>query len=322
MEYFLPSTINNDIYRYLGWYELKDMRMVPNEIWKLIYDRFCDNDEFREALDWYRKTKIMIGMKCDDTLEYKTDLLKLINHAANHVVSGNMENFPKILWGDQNFILPLIKYQGDFKKFFKCVHSDLNANRNFMMSCIKQNSKSFKYASAELKTDKHFVSRILDISPRTLKYVGANLKDDRELVLKAIRKDYQMISDCLDKKWLNDKEVALEIVLQKPNMINSLPENVKRNPDFILKALKAKNPEYIIDYALSVFKENWDVLLEIIKQRWSYIKFFPVLLRSDINFMKAAMKCDIRVAGYVDKSIRYRGDYVRMFIECENKIFV
>jgi hypothetical protein len=205
-----------------------------------------------------------------DVLEYAADhfkddsefLLNIIQILDNNYedinnilefISDNLKNTPQ-------FFLDILKIRNDIE-VLKYVSENLQNDRNFVLLCMK-----YGYA---------------------FENISENLRNDYEIVLEAIRNDGDNLMFASDN-LKNNSEIVLEAIQNKFKSICYASDDLKNNPDFILSALEqnsnnlcalyfilntVKENSLIISHITNFFQNDKKIILEIIKQDCSQLKY-------------------------------------------------
>lgn len=158
----------------------------------------------------------------------------------------------------------------------------------------------------ELSKNKKMILDYLD-------YSGYSLYDDRERILYGV-----------DKSLLNDTEFMAQVLERVGyDAIEEgefLPEELKNNPEFVLRVLKSNmdfrdDISYFLDSVEESISGNKEIVLESAK-RFGYIGFASDELKNDEEIALAALSTSkIKALGDINEELKENKDFVRKALE-------
>lgn len=253
MDIYLTTPILDGIYNYMSWYDLRCDNTVPPHIWKNIYNYYCKDITFKEAIKRFRSQMGNLG---NITLMTEKELfLQYIYHFSfpkSKII--NYAELPKILRNDKDFILVCLKSYG---YLINELPEKEQLNREMVLAAVKQNPKVFSYLPNKWKSDREIALTVIEQDDCQLIYVDSTLKANREFGLMAIKlnpKTYKYLDPTVQK----DPEFGL--IVTRKGYYQDINPSLKTDTTIIREAIivdatviSYMDMKIINDYELMLF---------------------------------------------------------------------
>lgn len=157
----------------------------------------------------------------------RTDLNRYKDILIEEIEAGRLtlNNLPKELRAEKDYILPLIKRNPSIYK--TQIPEELKKDKDIIFSAVKADPFIFYYIPDEAKKNRELVLECIKNDGYILKYLNKELKNDDEIVYEAFkvglahydeedyaRKDYVYMIQILDKDYIvKDKNIAKKIIM-------------------------------------------------------------------------------------------------------------
>lgn len=206
--------------------------------------------------------------------------------------------------------------------------NDLKADKDVILTAIKQNEYSFKSADASLQDDKEFLLEATAINGHVLAHASSRLQADKDVALSAVSTTGLALGH-VDYSLRNDKDVVLAAVKQDGFALQFASENLCKDREVVLTAV-SKN--YLaLQYADNKLKADKEIVLNGIKdiikrhermQGTQTDDFFKNCvsrkLRNDPEFMIEAIKVHSTSYVYAFNTVKENKDVFIAY--CENAL--
>ena len=141
------------------------------------------------------------------------------------------------------------------------------------------------------------------------RYLVSHYKNNKKLAAVAV-KSSPLAFSLLSKRLQHDREFVLKLVAENENVYNFLSEKLKKdedivglcfrsNPDILRNIAPVSNRQWIIDasrngsfcfkYASAELKGDKELILELVKKDWRFLREISKDLLTDIDFISAAI---------------------------------
>lgn len=111
-----------------------------------------------------------------------------------------------------------------------------------------------------------------------------------------------------DKKYLNDKEIAIEAVKNDGDSLEYVEETLKNDKNVVIEAVKNKGNS--LKFAGETLKNDKDVIIEAICQNINAFEFVDMKFKEDDNFMKDAIIICKGGLKYASEKLKNDRDFV------------
>ena len=160
-------------------------------------------------------------------------------------------------------------------------------------------------------------SCLTDINDKS-KFLNYNYKifphnsiNDDEVLLKLVNnKPFIMI--LASKELKKDKEFVKKCAFLNPDSFNYVSSELKKNITFVKELLK-KEPS-ILKYTSKSIRSNKELLKNLIKENIDFVKYIDSELYSDLEFMKELIKIDNSLSIYASESLLKNQDIAISYI--------
>ena len=161
------------------------------------------------------------------SVDYLSDKLKLdkdVELAAVYKYLDNLKNVPKELLKDNDFIEKVLK-EYEVSAVIHVIPETICANKEYVLSAIKEDSYIYNYLPDELKLDKQVIIEALNNGLHSftlLEDVPDEIKTDKEVAIAAVYNDWQYYNH-LPEKLKKDADIIEAHKKSIENSKNPLP---------------------------------------------------------------------------------------------------
>jgi hypothetical protein len=209
-------------------------------------------------------------------------ILRLVNELVMHqkdegcdvifqFISDNLKN-------DEEFILSLVKIHGGIYKF---ISDEFKNDDDITLASLISNMADASiddFIPNKFRNDKLFImDGISSAGPQVYRIASHTIKSDRKFALEAIRKNINVLAHVCDG-FRNDKTFVLEAFA-------------------IYDQVRPDHEECILDKVGDNLKEDKEVVLKVLEKNASEFGHISDVLRSDIDFMRAALRTNGLILG-------------------------
>ena len=204
---------------------------------------------FKKMLDYFNE-----NLGPSEKEKERTVFLKQLRELENfEYFEHHYEGFPQLIEkfkNDKDFILDVLK---DNNTYIEFGGEETDGGPSYIHEVIMLNK-----VSPELRNDKDVALNAIKADCRNIYYISNQLKNDKEFILKAIniidssnkfytdylsrengkKSNYLYFLDSLNKKFKNDKDIALAMVKQDFKNIEYISKRLKDNKDIVMTAIK------------------------------------------------------------------------------------
>lgn len=252
MDLYLPSSILTQVYNYMSWYDLLQMRNVPNYTWERWYNYLCQDIHFKCSLMayWAKDGYSMVPHK-ERLLFF---LVYCVKYSHTHWI-------PDILFKDDVFMSLILQYRAH-EVFMDDTHAWIRLNRKWCLIGVMHDGLVLKYVDSIYKKDKEIVLTATKQYWNAFYFADEKLKDDDEMVLEAVEENGLILGYVGDSMRKN-RNVVLKAIEKNGAALLYADVTLRADKEIVLKAVKS-NPEAItfIDIGLITDRE---VVLEFIR---------------------------------------------------------
>lgn len=213
----------------------------------------------------------------------------------------------------------------------KEVSKVLRSDRRVVLTAIKKNPLDLKYASQKLRNDKYIVLRAFFLNKKSFVYASSKLKNNKKIALKLLEFDVKScffsdaldflnkdtVFNCLGKKVLMDKDVALAAVKVNGLNLKKLSDKFKRDEDVVCAAISSHAVS--IEFAHSDLFSNKNVMLKLVSRYSDWLSRCSEVLRDDKELVLSAVSyCGDNLAF---ASGRLKADYEIIIAACTSSVY-
>lgn len=194
----------------------------------------------------------------------------------------------------------------DLIKHAKLKNADWG-DKEWVLWALKKDPRNYQYADLSLQRDEEIIFFALQKDSYVFGYLPKDLKADEQLIRRIIKKQIFMFNWLIwDKSpLLLDQDFLMYAIENNYAYVafNHAPENLKKDPLFIAKALES-DPEVLLllDDDLS---NNKEVAIRAVAIEGLNIKDLHPDLRGDKDVVLAAIKQDLDAYSFASKSLQY-----------------
>ena len=138
-----------------------------------------------------------------------------------------------------------------------------------------------------------------------------NSINDEEVLLKLVN-NKPFIIILASKELKKDKEFVKKCAFLNPDSFNYVSTELKKNITFVKELLK-KEPS-ILKYTCKSIRSNKELLKNLIKENIDFVKYIDSELYSDLEFMKELIKIDNSLSMYASESLLKNQDIAISYI--------
>ena len=178
----------------------------------------------------------------------------------------------KNLSSRHNYQTPLFQFIGE-SAFNKKI---------FVNKLLDHHPEAYKFISKRLKRDKNLLEKTLKTCPRNIKYAGRNIRNDKSFLLPWIKMHKWPFRD-LPKKLKDDYEFCKIAVKRYPSFIKYASNRIKNDKSFLLENVFSHFTNGVSKYPYQYLSSR---------------------LRKDLDFIKKAIKSDIKECRFIPKDLR------------------
>ena len=192
---------------------------------------------------------------------------------------------------DENKLLQLTKNSNykDFTNYqWLSVHG-VHKKKDFFLKLIDDSYNAefcLRWADHSLKSDFNFISKCISKNAKSIKFVNKNINQFEKLVLKAIKKDGEILKS-LSSKFLNNKKVILLAAQTNGEVFKYINKSLRNDKQIAFKCL-LKDPQ-MLRLANKKFKANKNLILKLIKKDFKCFKYIDKKLKLDIQILKTVI---------------------------------
>jgi CxxC motif-containing protein len=285
------------------YFILNILKQYPGKYYKILkylsYN-LRDDDEIVKTLiciKTYTFELIYASDRLKKDYNFILDVIKYNGDILAHV-SDELKNNKKI-------VLEAVKYNGDNLDF---ASNDLKNDKDIVLEAIKNignenlgYKNGLKYASNKLKNNKEVVLEAIKYDVNALQYASNNLKNNKEVILEAIKYDANALQYA-SKQLKNNKEVVLEAVNKDGNTLEYASNQLKYNKEIVLKAVQ--NDPNALQYASNYLKNNKQIVLEAVKIDGTILEYASEQLKNNKEIVLEAIKNDANALEYASKQLK------------------
>ena len=212
---------------------------------------------------------------------------------------------------DYNFILDVIKYNGDI---LKNVFDELKNNKKIVLEAVKYNGDNLDFASNNLKNDKDIVlEAVKNIGNKNLgyknglKYASNRLKNNKDIVLQAVKKN-GLVLEYASETLKNDKDIVLQAINNNIEALEFASEILHNDRDIILFVINHNG--LFLEYASNELKNDKDIVLQAVKQNGLALEFASEELQNDKYIVFQAVKNDSSALEYASNELKNNYNFI------------
>lgn len=226
MEYLLPQALLNEIYPYLGWNYMAQMKNVSDNIWKNYCSYFSRDESFKEKFKRYWGSLL----DSHSNIPYRILFLNFINFMVKY---GDPIKCPKILLNDRQFILESIrknqKVNHGWSWNYKVYRKQLPYDREVMLELLIRWPYELQFIDESLKSDKGFLLRLLKSNINIIFEITGQFKYDKELLFTAA---HQLNIELLEDLKNLRRVIMLTLIRNNKRLYPFLRGSYKNDPEF------------------------------------------------------------------------------------------
>ena len=192
---------------------------------------------------------------------------------------------------DENKLLQLIKSSNykDFTNYHWLSVHGVNKKKDFFLKLIDDSYNAefcLRWADNSLKSDFNFISKCISKNAKSIKFANKNINQFEKLLLKAIKKDGEILKS-LGGKFINNKKVILLAAKTNGEIFKYINKSLRNDKQIAFKCL-LKDPQ-MLRLANKKFKANKNLILKLIKKDFKCFKYIDKKLKSDVQVLKAVI---------------------------------
>ncbi|KAG2382282.1 hypothetical protein C9374_005484 [Naegleria lovaniensis] len=197
---------------------------------------------------------------------------------------GNCAYLPESFKSDRSFMLKLVKVDGSA---IKAASVELRDDKQIAMAALSNSASSYRYLSFRLKCDEEICQLAFAGDGNMLRHAPFAVKNNRDIMLKAVKSNSKCMFYAVGMLRL-DKEL-LEIAIEKKTF-GDIPYNLKRDKDFMLKAIS-----YKLSLKMAAFdlRNDEDVVLAAVLIDPKNLEYASARLQNNRDIVKAAVQSDV-----------------------------
>ena len=235
-----------------------------------------------------------------------------------------------------HFLQPFQELDSDREYAFRKVDENISNRVGYSPSVYYYGNSKRKYWKELLKGSKQTIS-IRQLSKAYRVVLSANNKKiSKEEIKEGFSKVYRasilramfglernainsFVFAANRKGYYNNKEVILEILKNKCEILKDADDDLKKDKEFILEAIKIN--EDALQYADDSLKQDKTFLLKAIKINSKVAKYIDENLLKDEDFVLSMMKINKYLFEYADESLRKNENFVLKVIKSDYGLF-
>jgi len=144
------------------------------------------------------------------------------------------------------------------------VPEELKADRELVLTAVRQKEEAFQFAAAALQADRHFVLDAVRLNAAVLPYISAALRGDREIVLAAVRRRGELLS-CLSSEFRADQEVVMSAVKQHGLAFRYAAESLRADKNLVIASVEQNAGA--LAYAAEALRSDREVLSAALRSK-------------------------------------------------------
>ena len=192
---------------------------------------------------------------------------------------------------DEKKLLKLINKSNckDYTNYHWLSVYGVSKKKNFFLKLIDDSYNAefcLKWADNSLKNDFNFISKCIAKNAKSIKFANKNINKFEKLVLKAIKKDGEILKS-LGSKFLNNKKVILLAAETNGEVFKYINKSLRNDKQIAFKCL-LKDPQ-MLRLANKKFKANKNLILKLIKKDFKCFKYIDKKLKLDTQVLKAVI---------------------------------
>ena len=314
--------LNNSLYngkvKWSSNYKEKDIKSLTNRSIVYIYYRLKDNKyidpRLMVKLD-NNTIDLVKGRDKDEDVEYSlSDVLIEKIKEIKYIDQFEKNRVYDYLFDVENYNIVNRKINNnerldsnDIKRLYTSnVNNVLSDNIGKKLENIKKSRNIIDDYSC--LTDTNDKSKFLNYN---YKIIPHNSIDDEEVLLKLVN-NKPFIIILASKELKKDKEFVKKCAFLNPDSFNYVSSELKKNITFVKELLK-REPS-ILKYTSKSIRSNKELLKILIKENIDFVKYIDSELYSDLEFMKELIKIDNSLSMYASESLLKNQDIAISYI--------
>lgn len=206
--------------------EYEDLVDLDEETCLELLKLFCYSRSSMEMFPWFQQI---------------ADKLELIKQAYKKVKEEEEEEpssrdlVPMLL--ENKDILCNVLYENYVNKYIRTLAGD-DCSREVSLMVVESHGRSLKHLSQEMKKDREVALRAIQSDEDAIYYVATELKQDRSFMLAAASINGAIMKHLTDYDWIDDREVVMEAVKSRGDVLEFLPKEYKSDVEIVMAAVK------------------------------------------------------------------------------------
>jgi len=243
-------------------YRLRNKKDFVMLALKYAYPEYTDiGENLKNDFDILKKLKVKDFSKFGyKHLNDKQKIIEMIKE-SNSKDFFNHHWLPQTVKNDKNFFLKIIDKSYNSEKCLRWADDSLKKDFKFLDRCISQNPKTIKYISRNIQKFDKLVLKAIKKEGELLRYTGQKFLNNKQFILIA-SKSYGEIYKYIKKSLRNDYDILLRCILQDPQMLRLADKKIKKNKKIILRLIKKDFTSF--KYIDKKLKLDYDILKSVI----------------------------------------------------------
>ncbi len=193
--------------------------------------------------------------------------------------------------------------------------------RNTIISAVKSNGLALQFASDELRDDKIIVNIAVKQNGLALKYVSDRLKSRVKIIIKAVNQNGLALQYV--PEYIKSRSIEITGIAIRNNIYAINYSTIKLNDLPRISYLIYNYNLELIKYADYEIKNNYDVILNCVKQNGLLLEFASENLKMNEDIVIAAIKQNLLAHKFIGSNFLYSTKFIfYLFFKQRNLIFL
>lgn len=169
--------------------------------------------------------------------QIKKAIKQCIYNQKENIGINTLENVGPELQNDREFVLSIIKYNGEI---LKDVSENLKNDKEIVLLAVQENGCALKYASKELQSNKGIVMIAVRSHGFALNYASKELQNDKIIVQIAAINNIVSLKYA-SEELKNNKDFILSLTEKNPKAVRYMGQSLENDQEIMRKSNKIKN---------------------------------------------------------------------------------
>jgi hypothetical protein len=177
---------------------------------------------------------------------------------------------------NRNIILDIVS-KISYPHVLEFLPDKLRNDKDLVLNVVRKNASQLQFATDDLKSDKEIIKAvIIEDAYFALKFGDKKFREDRVVALEAVRYRHAHAYEFISEELKSDREIALTAIQNNVHILKHAPDQIKN--DFELMKIAVETDGMAYKFFSNELQKNRELVLKAINNQNTYYEWVPELI--------------------------------------------